>query len=97
MVSASCSGDEKTVKILLDKKVDPNMTHDYGTEAPFWESVKNNHKNIVKIFLEAGVKPDLPDIDGFTPLAFAVKNNNLDIARLLLNYGASPILNIYLL
>ncbi|KAL2827463.1 ankyrin repeat-containing domain protein [Aspergillus pseudoustus] len=55
----------------------------------FHRAVKNDHLEIVKAFLEHGVKVDMTDNYKGTALHFAAERQNVDIIRLLLDYGAS--------
>ncbi|KIA75763.1 hypothetical protein HK57_00443 [Aspergillus ustus] len=55
----------------------------------FHRAVKNGNLEIVKAFLEHGVKVDMTDKFSSTALHFAAETQNVDIIRLLLDYGAS--------
>ncbi len=54
----------------------------------FHESLENGDIVVVKLFLTAGMNPDITDEDGVAPLTKAVVENNLSIARALLDSGA---------
>jgi ankyrin repeat protein len=44
----------------------------------------------VRLLLEGGARPDVPDSDGSTPLAHAVWHGQLEAVRVLLEGGADP-------
>ncbi|KAL9119241.1 MAG: hypothetical protein Q9187_004208, partial [Circinaria calcarea] len=79
------------VKMLLEKKADPNMA-DKGELTPLQLAVVNGDLDVVKALIGAGaIVARHPDSDGeiHCPLQAAVANNQLSIAKLLLEYGAS--------
>jgi ankyrin repeat protein len=54
-----------------------------------FESVKKGDAEKVKEFLSKGIKTDLRDKEGFTPLHYAVIYNRKDIAEILIKHGAN--------
>ena len=45
---------------------------------------------LTKLLLTSGSDPNIPDIDGFTPLAMAAARGNIEQCSLLLAYGSNP-------
>ncbi|EOD36786.1 hypothetical protein EMIHUDRAFT_351844 [Emiliania huxleyi CCMP1516] len=56
---------------------------------PLFMACQNNHPEIARLLLEAGVAMDQADEDGATPLLVACQNGHLEVAKLLSSYGAS--------
>ena len=54
-----------------------------------FEAVKKGEAEKVKEFLSKGIKTDLRDKEGFTPLHYAVIYNRKDIAEILIKHGAN--------
>lgn len=97
--TAAQIGDLERVKELLDQ--DPslaNRTSEYvtyylGSGAPLKNAAAGGHLEIVKLLLERGADPNLPE-EGIAPhghaLYSAVANGHYEIAKLLLEHGAYP-------
>jgi uncharacterized protein len=93
--TAAHLGDLARVRALLDQ--DPSLVNrvaDYvGTGAPLVKAAAKGHIEIVRLLLERGADPNLPE-EGMAPhgraLYSAVYNGHVEIARLLLEHGASP-------
>ena len=97
--TAAHSGDLKRVKELLDQ--DPSLANrlsDYGgyylgSGAPLRNAAARGHLEIVKLLLERGADPNLPE-EGIAPrghaLYSAVYGGHYEIAKLLLEKGAYP-------
>ena len=56
--------------------------------APIHSAVAGRHTRIVKMLLEMGADPNLPEQGGFTPLHIAAQNDDVDTVRILLLGGA---------
>ncbi|HEU0178455.1 MAG TPA: sigma-70 family RNA polymerase sigma factor [Blastocatellia bacterium] len=96
---AAVKGDLERVRELLDK--DPrlsNLVSDYGSYylgcgAPIKNAAAGGHIEIVKLLLDRGANPNLPE-EGIAPhgaaLYSAVYNGHYEIAKLLLEHGAYP-------
>ena len=56
----------------------------------FFEAIITGDLETVLMFLEAGIDPNIINIDKWKPLIYTVFYNQLVIAHLLLNVGADP-------
>lgn len=96
---AALKGDEKRVRALLDtdpslaNKVSEYVTYYPGSGAPLKNAALAGHIHIVKLLLEHGADPNLPE-EGIAPMGHALHSavvyNHIDIVRLLLEHGAHP-------
>lgn len=97
--TAAHMGNLSRVRELLDQ--DPSLVNrvsDYGSYylgcgAPLWNAAARGHIEVVRLLLERGADPNLPE-EGMAPhgraLYAAVYNGHYDIAKLLLEHGAYP-------
>jgi ankyrin repeat protein len=96
---AASIGDLERVRELLDQ--DPSLANrvsEYGTYyigsgAPLKNAAARGHIEIVRLLLERGADPNLPE-EGIAPhghaLYSAAANRHYEIAKLLLEHGANP-------
>lgn len=96
---AAATGDLARVRELLDQ--DPSLVNrvsDYGSYylgcgAPIKNAAARGHLEIVRLLLERGADPNLPE-EGIAPrghaLYSAAANGHFEIAKLLLEHGAHP-------
>jgi hypothetical protein len=90
MQAAACAGQNAIVKLLLERKADPNAaTPDKLT--PLVLALENGHDETARLLAEAGAKPDAPNARGDTPLILCARKGNKALAELLLKNGASPL------
>jgi ankyrin repeat protein len=97
--TAASIGDLQRVRELLDhdpslaNRVSEYVTYYIGSGAPLKNAAARGHIEIVKLLLERGADPNLPE-EGIAPhghaLYSAVANGHHDIAKLLLEHGAFP-------
>ncbi len=97
--TAAHTGDLNRVRELLDE--DPTLANhapDYvtyylGSGTPLKSAAAKGHIEIVKLLLERGADPNLPE-EGIAPhghaLYAATSNGHFEIAKLLLEHGAYP-------
>ena len=97
--TAASIGDLERVTELLDQdpslanRVSEYVTYYVGSGAPLRNAAARGHIEIVKLLLERGADPNLPE-EGIAPhghaLYSAVYNGHYEIAKLLLERGAYP-------
>jgi ankyrin repeat protein len=97
--TAASIGDMPRVRALLDEdpslanRVSEYVTYYVGSGAPLKNAAARGHLEVVKLLLERGADPNLPE-EGIAPhghaLYSAVYNGHHEIARLLLEHGAYP-------
>ncbi len=99
-ISTACHiGDLERAQELLDKdpslanRVSEYVTYYWGSGAPLKNAAGKGHLEIVRLLLERGADPNLPE-EGIAPhghaLYAAVANGHYEIAKLLLEHGAYP-------
>src|SRR3989339_601373 len=64
-----------------------NAQNSYG-KTPLYQACSKNYKDIVKLLLENGANPNIPNKDKETPLYWACAKGNLEIVKLLLEKDA---------
>ena len=97
--TAASIGDLERVRELLDRdptlanRVSEYVSYYIGSGAPLKNAAAHGHIEIVKLLLECGADPNLPE-EGIAPhghaLYSAVANGRYEIAKLLLEHGAYP-------
>jgi ankyrin repeat protein len=58
---------------------------------PLIAAISKGHNGIVKMLLDNGSNPDMPDLNGAIPLLWAKKLNNMIAHDMLLSAGATPV------
>ena len=92
---AARNGHHRAVQVLLEQKTDVNSQANLGKTAlnqagTFASShSRGREADIVRLLLDHGADPNIPDDSHSTPLHRASSLGLLDVARLLLSYGAN--------
>lgn len=79
--------NEKTIRLLVDLGVDPDLPNDAGETLLMWASWSGRESS-VRALLQAGADLYAEDEDGTTALEYAVQNENLDIGLAILQSDA---------
>jgi len=97
--TAAAIGDIDRVKTLLDEdpslanRVSDYVTYYIGSGSPIKNAAARGHLEIVKLLLERGADPNLPE-EGIAPRGHALHSaayyGHIDIVKLLLEHGAYP-------
>jgi ankyrin repeat protein len=89
---AAAVGDQERIEQLLHE--DPGLARrlDSVRESPLSYAAREGYLHIVRLLLEHGADPNIPEGDAPNGLALymACAGNHLEIARLLLEHGANP-------
>lgn len=87
LLHAAAEGQEKIVRLLLDKGV-PVDGYKRDIDTPLFQAVGTNDAEIVKMLLTAGADPNFKNKYGNCPLTLALTEHRDDIAKNLAAYGA---------
>lgn len=89
---AAAVGDQERVEQLLRKDAGLARRLDSARVSPLSHAAGEGHLHIVRLLLERGAEPNLPEESASDGLALfcACQGNHLDIAQLLLEHGANP-------
>ena len=79
---ATLRGDQSMVKLLLEYKVDLNISS-VGGGTPLAIAASEEDHPMVKLLLQHGADPNKIDKDGLTPLNWAVSHKNLQMVETL--------------
>jgi uncharacterized protein len=89
LVEAARKQDAKTVRALVNEKVDVNARSSDGSTALLWTAHWNDSDTAV-VLLGAGADANATNDFGMTPLSEACTNANAALVRALLKSGAHP-------
>ena len=100
MRMAAGKGHEEVVRLLLDEDANVNppgpsypFRQQFGESksfaTPLHAAAKNNHLDVLKLLLERGADPNIPNDDENTALHLAASNNFHEGVGLLLQHGAT--------
>ena len=67
---AAAGGHAATIRLLLDRGVDPNVTGEFG-RSPLWRACFLGHEEAMQALLEAGADPRIPNEMGEQPVHVA--------------------------
>ncbi|KAJ5701450.1 hypothetical protein N7488_008998 [Penicillium malachiteum] len=85
------------ITLLLERKVDPNITDGNGSKTTqnntdktplMWASMRG-HTETCRVLLEYGADPNFEEKDGETSLIWAAANGHKEVVQLLLSQGAA--------
>jgi ankyrin repeat protein len=83
---ASREGHSEIVKLLLEKRANPNIQNDFGKTALMEALEWMGNTDIVNLLLENGADPNIRDRHGETAYDLAIKDGNIEIIKLLKYY-----------
>ncbi len=87
LIRAAVFGQEKNVKLLLEKGAKIDAVDWYGRTALVY-AAESGHEEIVRLLLERGAEIDAVDGGGWTALMYAARDGREKVVRLLLERGA---------
>ncbi len=76
---------EKIAMYLISANANVN-TINIDQRTPLFVAAREGFLDIVKVLIENGADPDIPDIDGMTSYLIAVKNSHYTVAEFILEY-----------
>ena len=91
IINAIDFGAVKTIKWMLDRKVDLDFVDDEGF-TPILAAIEFEGENmfeIIRLLIEYGAPIDKQGINSFTPLHLAARRNDLALCQLLVESGAN--------
>jgi hypothetical protein len=90
---ASSFGLTEVVRMILDgdKDVDINALGGRSHSTALHVSTFRDHMDIVKMLLERGADPNIPNDEDESPLFWAMENKDEEMQELLLKHGAEPL------
>lgn len=65
-----------------------SYAHEKSGDSVLHIASRYGHLNLVSLFLEKGLSPEIVNLDGKRPLHEAAQNGQIDIVKYLLDYGA---------
>ena len=92
-LSMACmTGDEDRVRDLIDDDPDSARRLDHARCSPLGRAARFEHTRVVRLLLEKGADPSLPEDLAPQGIALhaAASHNDLEMAELLLKHGADP-------
>ena len=87
---AAACGDLSTVRLLLDRGVDPNYRDWEGWSAIHW-AAEEGHVDIVDLLLEHGAAVNVASLNGTSPLHCAANGGHFRVVIELVRHDADPL------
>jgi potassium channel len=84
---AASRGDTPTMRLMLDKGMDPNSV-DYDRRSALMVAAMNGNSEVVTLLLNQNCNPNLADVHGTTALYEAVKGSHDECLEILMKNGA---------
>ena len=88
LFTSSRDGDINTITEILKYIKNIDEIAENRKKTACWIATYRAHNDVLKLLLENGANPNIPDSDGVFPLYFAIGNENVEAVSLLLNHGA---------
>merc|ERR1740130_1307930 len=88
LTAAASSDQAEAAAVLLDAGADVNLAAQENGVTPLAAAVIEGAAACVRHLLAKGADPELPDMDGFTPLMHAALHGRVDSAAALVEAGA---------
>jgi ankyrin repeat protein len=89
LVEAVKAKDYATAKVLLQEKINVNVTQTDGASALAW-AVYWDEMEMAELLLSTGADPNIANDYGMTPLMLACNNGSAEMVQALLNARANP-------
>jgi ankyrin repeat protein/mono/diheme cytochrome c family protein len=88
LMFAALYGDERSVRLLLDRGADPNIANEAGATALMWAA---DDARIAGLLLDRKANPNAISREGYSALSVAAgRRGGTRVVKLLLDRGASP-------
>jgi len=92
---AASMGSALVTNIILEHSANPSVLFKFDNNmsasgTALCAAVTNNHPGLVKLLLQHGADPNIPDANGWTPLHLAIWKNHSEMVKTLLSHGADP-------
>lgn len=95
IILAVLSGNEKLVKLLIEKGADINLKDSFGSSSIIYVA-ENGNSEIADLLFSANCDIDVKNADGISAVGMAVSNQNTRILKELLELNASTDIDITL-
>ena len=92
LVRTSSAQESMNVQAAIDSLVERGLVVNGGIDnATMIESIKEGDLDTVRLFLKAGINPNVKDVQGRLPLVIAAEMGHAEMARTLVEAGASSV------
>ena len=86
---ACFSGNQGTMKFLLDRGINPNLCKANGWSS-LHNAAMNGHVEAARLLIQYGARLDAATVRGLTPTMLSIQTGNTEMARFFLQQGADP-------